>query len=255
VSRALVWSYGGGTQSVAIAVLIWQRRLPVPECIVIADTGRERARTWEYMEQHVQSLMLDVGATIEVAPHNLATVDLHTKSGSLLIPAFTRPAGKLPTFCSNEWKRRVVSRFLRQKGYGPNRPVRQWLGYSVDEVGRAKPSDVRWIEQAWPLLFDVPLRRDECRALVEAAGLPTPPRSSCFMCPYHSDNEWRKIRDEEPADWERAVQFDSDIRGRDPNVFLHRKRVPLTEISLDHEAPQQDVFGGVAECESGYCFV
>ena len=55
-SRALTWSYGGGTQSVAIAVLVAQGRLPRPELLVIADTGREATETWEYHEKHVAPL-------------------------------------------------------------------------------------------------------------------------------------------------------------------------------------------------------
>ena len=33
--RSLVWSYGGGTQSVAIAVLVAEGHLPTPERVVI----------------------------------------------------------------------------------------------------------------------------------------------------------------------------------------------------------------------------
>ena len=36
-----VWSFGGGTQSVAIAVLIAQGRLPKPERTIFADTSRK----------------------------------------------------------------------------------------------------------------------------------------------------------------------------------------------------------------------
>ena len=55
--RALTWSYGGGTQSVAIAVLVARGRLPRPELIVMADTGHERQRTWEYTARHVQQIV------------------------------------------------------------------------------------------------------------------------------------------------------------------------------------------------------
>ena len=44
-----VWSYGGGTQTAAIAVLILQGRLPKPDIAVMADTGREIASTWDYL--------------------------------------------------------------------------------------------------------------------------------------------------------------------------------------------------------------
>lgn len=48
-----VWKYGGGTQSVAIAALILQGKLPRPEIAIIADTGKERSSTWQYMDEIV----------------------------------------------------------------------------------------------------------------------------------------------------------------------------------------------------------
>jgi hypothetical protein len=39
--RPVVWSYGGGTQSAAIAVLVLRGESPRPELVVMADTGRE----------------------------------------------------------------------------------------------------------------------------------------------------------------------------------------------------------------------
>ena len=41
LKRSLVWSYGGGVQSVAMAIMVANGMLKRPECIVMADTGRE----------------------------------------------------------------------------------------------------------------------------------------------------------------------------------------------------------------------
>ena len=37
--KPVILSYGGGTQSIAICILIAQGRLPKPERIIIADTS------------------------------------------------------------------------------------------------------------------------------------------------------------------------------------------------------------------------
>lgn len=256
MTRALTWSYGGGTQSVAIAVLVAQGKLPAPALAVMADTGHERQRTWEYTERYVHPLLARVGVKIEVAPHALARVGLFAKGGKTLIPAFAGPDSKLDTFCSNEWKKRVFRRFLRARGFGPTRPVVTWLGYSVDEVGRATASDVRWQEYQWPLLFDVPMRREECRALIESAGLPSPPRSSCYFCPLHRNEEWREIRDHEPADWAKAVKYDALFYDRN-GVRLHRSMAALAEANIDAPDGDPDQLGLVGDgtCSSGFCFV
>ncbi len=103
VSRTQVLSYGGGKQSVAMCLLVAQGKLPRPDHIVIANTGREAQSTWDYLGTHVQPMLAEVGLKVEVAPHSLATVDLYGHNGDLLMPAFTTQSGKpgaLPTFAA-----------------------------------------------------------------------------------------------------------------------------------------------------------
>jgi hypothetical protein len=258
--KALTWSCGGGEQSVAIGALIGMGELPCPGVMVMADTGREQSAPLAYLRDHLNPfLKRTVGKEIVLIDQSLATVGLYSFKGELLIPAFTRSAegnvGKLHTYCSNEWKKRVIGRYLRSLGYGPKRPVITWIGISVDEVGRAKPSGTDWQEYTWPLLFDRPTRRAECAGIIARAGLPPAARSSCWMCPLHHDNEWRDIRDNAPEDWKRAVAFDEAIRARDPGVFVHSSAVPLAEADLSLPEPAPDLFGGVDGCDSGHCFV
>lgn len=120
--RKVIWSYGGGVQSIAILVLIAQGKIPKPELAIMANTSRERSSTWRYLEQHAKPLMEEIGLSFKVASHKLATVDLYGHNGDLLLPCFTQ-TGKLPTFCSDEWKKMVVRRALRQLGYEPKNPV------------------------------------------------------------------------------------------------------------------------------------
>ena len=104
-----VWSYGGGTQPAAIAVLILQGKLSRPDVVVMADTGREIESTWQYLRDVVQPALDTIGLTVQVAGHELSNYDLWKSDDYLLIPAFTSQAngGKLPTYCSNEWKQRM----------------------------------------------------------------------------------------------------------------------------------------------------
>lgn len=158
----LTWSYGGGTQSIAMVLLIALGKLPKPDLIVMADTGNESTETWEYTFRYVLPLLDSLGLTIELAPHELATVDLYGHNGDLLLPAYTK-TGKLPTFCSSEWKKQVFRRYVRAKGIDK---CVTWLGMSTDELDRVKPSDVQWQRHHWPLVFDVPMSRAECQQLV-----------------------------------------------------------------------------------------
>jgi len=246
MTRPVIWSYGGGTQSVAIAVLVAQGRLPRPDRILMADTSREATETWDYLDNVIRPLGLEV----EIVGHDRATVDLFSGNGDVLLPMYTPDGGRLPSYCSNEWKKRPIERWLRTHGYGVLRPITMWLGISVDEIHRAKPNSTSWIENQWPLL-DVPLRRDECRALVAEFGLPQPPRSSCWMCPHRGDEQWKRLRDHYPEDWARAIDLEREVQNRkDPFVFLHGSRKPLNHTDLNDN--QGDLF---PDCDGGYCFV
>lgn len=246
----IIWSFGGGTQSAALAVLVVTGRLPLPERIVMADTGREASETWEYLSTVIQPYLAQVSREVEIAIHALATVDLYAGNGDLLIPAYTQ-SGALRGFCSNEWKKRVVERWMRQQGYGPKQPVTVWLGISTNEADRMKDSGTSWVSNHYPLIYDVRMTRAECVAIVERAGLPTPPRSSCWMCPYRSNREWARLKEHYPADWRQAVKLDAAIRQRDERggVYLHRDRVSLEDAELtERKMPLLDL------CDSGYCW-
>lgn len=253
MNRLQVWSSGGGAQSAAIAALIVTGRLPPPDFAAIADTGYEQSTTWDYHDSVVVPALAVVGVTLHrVAAADFATVGLYggADRDSLLIPAFTDRSGdigKLPGYCSNEWKRRVVQRWVSKNSKGP---VDMWLGISTDEKRRAKQTKPGKWQNRWPLI-ELGMNRADCMAAVRAAGWPLPPRSSCWMCPNHTQAEWRDIRDNKPQDWQHAIKFDRAIRKRDPNAFLHPDCVPLDQANL--EDANGVVFGH--ECQSGQCFV
>ena len=260
VGRPVIWSYGGGVQSAAIAVLVLQGELPRPERIVMADTSREASATWTYLDAVVQPALAEVGLRVEIAPHGLATKGLLSADGKPLMPVYTRQTaggrvGQMRNFCSGEWKRDVVRRYVRSLGYGPEGrsekgPVVNWLGISRDEAGRMGGDRRKWIVTRWPLIFDQPTTRAECLELVAEAGWPRPPKSSCWCCPYRSDAQWRDLREAWPEDWARAKKLEAELRRRDSGVYLHRSGVPLGEADLDGNGRQADGM----PCTSGQCW-
>jgi hypothetical protein len=265
MERALTWSYGGGTQSIALAILIRQGKLPKPEYIGIADTSRERTSTWDYLEKYVSPMLAEIGLSVDIIPHSYSNRDLYSTSGRLLIPAFTEH-GMMPTFCSNEWKKLVVRRRLRELGYGRRKPVITWIGMSKDEFKRMKPSGVQWQEYYWPLIYDYPVTREECKQIVRDYGFPDPPKSSCWMCPHMSDGEWLHIRGHWPDDFQKAIKLEKEIREKD-DLYLFDSQIKLEQL-LDVPSEQWSEYVYVNRrkvkkglyikedmCDSGYCFV
>lgn len=250
MQRTQLWSSGGGVQSAAIAALIVQGRLR-PDLSVIVDTEREQSTTWDYHDQVIAPALAKVGVTLHrVLKSDWEHRDLYggKEDDTLLLPVFTTQGGdigKLPTYCSSYWKREVVKRWANAQGV---KAVDKWLGISVDEMGRAPASKGKKWRTRYPLI-ELGLNRWECQKLVESMGWPKPPRSSCWMCPNHTQEEWRDIRDNKPADWQAAIRFDRDIRKLDPHAFIHADAVPLGEANLEDS-------NGVLfhHCDSGHCY-
>ena len=247
VPRTLVWSYGGGIQTAAIAVLVREGVLPKPDLTVIADTGREKQTTWDYLDGVMRPYLREIGIEIHIAPHTLATVDLYSHQGKLLIPAYTKE-GKFPTYCAGEWKREVVSRWLRLQGV---EQCNMWIGYSADETSRVSDKDRReWIAQQFPLI-DRLINRAMCFGLIRGAGLPVPQKSRCWGCPHQNDEEWQEVA-ANPEEWGKAVELDRQIREADEmdGLFLHSSRVPLEMADLHGKG----ILPPSRPCETGMCW-
>jgi hypothetical protein len=136
----------------------------------------------------------------------------------------------------------------------------QWIGISLDEAHRMKPARKPWVEHRWPLI-DAGMKRHDCLRWMERMGYPKPPRSACIYCPFHSDAEWRRLKDEEPKEFERAVQFERDLQHAKSQTdnqrgkpFLHNSLKPLDQVDLstDIERGQGEMFGN--DC-TGLCGV
>lgn len=241
MSRVQVWSSGGGTQSAAIAALICKGELR-PDIAVIIDTEREVQQTWTYHDAVIVPALSKVGVILHrVSKSKYAMVDLYGSGDKLLIPAFTDKngrVGKLPTYCSNEWKARVVQRFCTDMIPGA-KGFDIWLGISRDEAHRMRSGQRGKWQYKHPLIDDGRLmNRRDCINLVKSMGWPEPPRSRCWMCPNQGREEWRDLKENHPDDYAKAMAFEKQIKVKDPNVMLRKE---------DN--------GDQGDCMSGMCYV
>lgn len=167
-----------------------------------------------------------------------------------------------------EWKR------AKKQGHEVSAPMRPqtawdecqsdalvvaWIGISTDEASRAKPSRTPWALNRWPHL-ERGTNRDGCEEWLAKRGLKAP-KSACKFCPYHDDDEWIRLRDEEPKEFEDAVKFDYAYRAAKVKTlsktlfkpFVHPSRVPLDQVVFKkRHGKQLTMFNN--ECE-GMCGV
>lgn len=252
MTRTNVISLGAGVQS-SVMVLLAARGEIDAQLAIFSDTGHEPAAVYD----HLRFLEREVAGRVEIV--RVQEMDLRDAAlapgGFNPIPLYTGEGGVGRRQCTYQAKLRPLRRELRRRGYGPSKPVRCLLGISTNEIQRVKPSGKKWIENAWPLI-DLGMSRADCIRWAEENGYPAAPRSACTFCPYHSDAEWREMRETDPTSWQQAVDFDNAIRvvrGRDE--YVHRSLTPLAEVDLSTPADRGQLsLEAMDECEGG-CFL
>lgn len=129
------------------------------------------------------------------------------------------------------------------------------LGISIDEFQRIRQSRASGITNRYPLV-EMRLTVNDCIHIIQEEGLPVPPKSACFYCPFHTVENWQRLATEEPALFEEAAQLEDVIRARrdpaDP-AYLSSRMKPLREAFSTTQLPlfeKQD-----DSCDEGYCFV
>ncbi len=246
-------SLGAGVQSSTLLVLAARRRIPTFDAAIFADTGWEPAAVYRHLTRltriaeqagipvvrvhkgHIRQDALD-------PTHRFASMPLYT-----LGPGGER--GMARRQCTTEYKIRPIKAEVRRRlGYPHPKRVPPWvyaqmaIGISVDELMRARDSDVRYMRNVFPLL-DLGWRRGDCIRFLTAHGLGDTPKSSCLGCPFHDDRFWADLKANSPDEWADAVAFDHAIRDGSAKAnadghplrgtfYLHSSRVPLEQAVL-----------------------
>ncbi|NDC57033.1 MAG: hypothetical protein EBZ69_09580 [Alphaproteobacteria bacterium] len=273
-----VISLGAGVQSSCMALMCAKGEIkPIPDFAIFADTQDEPQSVYDWLAVLKNLLPFPVHTVTAGKLSEQALKMRVTKDGRRFsktnIPFFTKSAnGKKGRVvfrsCTSDFKIKPIIRELRKICHirrGQNEiTVTQYVGISWDEWHRCKPSRDKWIQNRWPLI-EKRMNRQMCLDWMTKNKYPTPPRSSCVYCPFHSDMEWRRLKEQEPNAFAKAVKFEADIskaksRGEavDSTPYLHRSCVPLKEVDFrdDFDNGQMDIFGlGNQHCEEGMCGV
>lgn len=269
--RAL--SLGAGVQSSTLALMIAAGEVPMVDCAVFADTGDEPEEVYKWLGYLEPLLPFPVhrvsdGKLSEVS----TTLRTSKKSGKTYlrssIPAFIQNAsgkrGMGMRQCTRNHKIDPINRWLRKAAKvkrGTKEPVITTLiGISLDEVIRMKPSRQPWIKNEWPLI-DLNMTRQDCLNWMKAHGYATPPRSACVFCPYKSDAEWIRLKENDPAGFAEAEVYEFMLQSAyrrstalTGKPFLHDSMVPLGKAKFTTEDRERQVDAFNNECE-GMCGV
>ena len=274
-----VISLGAGVQSSALYRMAALGEIdgPMPDVAIFADTQSEPPWVYETLDL----LESDHGDQIPIVRPTVGNLAEDLKKGVksrgarfASVPFWMEGSDGGTSLglrqCTGEYKINVVRKEIRRllgvekgkRAAGKFR-VEQWIGISIDEVQRAKPSRDSWIENRWPLLYDVPMRRSQITEWFKERNFPVPGKSACTFCPYRQPIEYARMREDHPEVFEEACRVDDLIRSSTTGKlgamreeqFVWRALKPLREIppvsELDNHE-QIDMFNN--ECE-GMCGV
>jgi len=280
VTRLRSISYGGGVQSTALVTLAADGRLdeimggPV-RLAVFANTGddSEHPDSIRYVREVATPWAAERGIeVVEVRrryadgrPYpTLREIHLDPDRRGLSLPWHIEGDRKdfmARRTCTQSWKVEPVAAELRRRGATPDTPAITAIGISTDEIERAgRGNDLPHQRRVYPLLA-FGFNRADCAELIREAGLPVPPKSSCYFCPFHSAQTWSELRRDRPDLFEQAAELEDATNARQATngattrVWLTRRRKPLREAV----AEAQDTLwggGGIGEagCDEGYCW-
>lgn len=262
-----VVSYGGGVQSTALLVMAAQGDLGVKQ-FLFANVGddSEHPATLKYLREVAMPYASEYGIEI---------IELHYEkrdgTRETLYQHVTKPEQKMEIIpvrlqsgkpgmraCTTSWKIRVIAKWLRKHGASAENPAYTHMGISMDEFQRMRVSDDPRRVNVYPLV-ERRMSRQDCVNVIQRSGLPVPPKSSCWFCPFHRMSRWQEMAETEPDLFARAVAMEQKInehrraRGRD-DIYFTDKLIPLNK-AIGKEGQLKLFTDAEPTCDSGFCFM
>jgi len=266
-----VFSNGGGVQSSAALVLSAQGKIDYPIHLWsnVGDDSEHPASI-----KYVREVLMPYAKEHGIEFHELRKTRqdgeqrtlyqeiMRPESNAIKIPVRMTNGAPGNRSCTVDFKILVIDKWLKNNGATKEKPAKVGIGISVDEIQRAgRGKETTYSRREYPLL-DLAIRRIDCLEIVREAGLPEPPKSSCYFCPFHRSQIWAEMRRDEPELFEKAAQIEDRLitrqlsKGRQP-VYLTDKARPIREAI---GAAQQGFWttevddGDGESCDSGHCF-
>jgi hypothetical protein len=264
-TKLRVLHLGAGVQSSTIAEMIVTGEYPRVDLVLFADTGDEPDYVYKQVD-YLRERLQTVGIPLHVVRRpgrGLIDSVLNGDSKFISMPLYTKnlATGKIAIIrrqCTNEYKIIPCDNFVLDwlishdyaflsKGEHPRRIVRQNVlveyiyGISYEEFYRAGHRGPQWQKSIYPLIAQE-LTANQCIQWLKDHGLPVPRKSSCIRCPFHSDEYWLDLQQNNPVEFYRTCDIDDWLRSPEgkrrfkgamkADVYIHPSCQPLRTIDF-----------------------
>ena len=236
-----VLSYGGGTQSTAMLILIKLGKIPAPDIIIHADTGSELPETVEFVQTAKEYVENSLKIPFAITKSHRGSLHMdYMKNGNIPIIGSRSCTGNFKILPQRRLMRKIVGRKNKHLAIC-------MVGITTDEKKRRTESDVQWATLSYPLLDHFPYTRKECILLNNLHGWDVK-KSGCFCCPYQGGKSWMELKANYPDLFQIAIEMEEKkmkVKGGRLGLYQERPLRDIDNITLEE-----------SKCDSGAgCFL
>jgi 3'-phosphoadenosine 5'-phosphosulfate sulfotransferase (PAPS reductase)/FAD synthetase len=214
-------SHGGGVNSWALYLwLMEQGEKPgVDFEAVFVDHGTDWPETYEYMD-----MMIKRGYPVTVInPDYRGCSNIYEYCKKYSLFPSRQPGHR---WCTQCFKVDTLKAYCKT-------PYIELIGFDADEAHRLTGRNIKDdIDTQFPLI-DSGIGRQDCIKIIQRHGLPIPPKSGCYICPFQGRDQWVLLRAKHPELFCRAKRLEElcnerrAAKGKEPVYF---RDIPLEAL-------------------------
>lgn len=178
-------SFGGGVNSVALYLWLVENKWDFEA--VFVDHGTDWPETYEYVEMFKSKYPVTT-----IKPSRNIITPYKATFNSLYDFCWAKKMfpSRVTRWCTADFKRNPLNSYQPKECF-------VLIGFDYSEERRAVIYSDGGREFRYPLI-EAEIDRSKCKEIIKSHGLPVPPKSGCFVCPFQRVGQLRELRKKHP---------------------------------------------------------
>lgn len=232
-------------QSTALALMACENaatpgkfpQVPIYDLVAFCDLGKEPPWVLEQVEFIKNAcISADIPFVILQSPLYYDYLENFGKNRVVSIPFWTvdqnGKKGKMMRNCTMDYKINLIQKYVRWEilGYTKGQRTKQedikahemHIGFSSEERQRCKENPHKMFVNKFPLVEMGLERKDNYAYIRDVWGLETK-ASACSFCPFHRNFFFEYMKNNEPKEYKKIVEFDDLLEREQPKTKIRSK--------------------------------
>lgn len=235
-----ILSFGGGVNTTALMVLIGRGDVHA-DAAVFADTQGEWPETYTYITEIAEPYLRSINLPFHRVTAGSLYDDHHKKR---IIPYVAFRS------CTDKFKVRPIRQWVRDELDGVATLL---LGIDAGETRRIKTSSASAdISFEYPLV-ELGIDRAGCVKVIQDAGLPVPPKSGCYFCPFQNRAGYTELLKVHPDLYAKAEELEKNHSRFPAETLRPGTRLDWLRRGIEQQKTLDDFGGSCGFCEVSGC--